>query len=88
MERNQSFNTGRQKQQATKQQRMWGKEEAMKKWIWKHEKKARTQRTEQEDPMENRKTFISKGIQSQDVRRTSNLATRIKKMGEMNILLL
>lgn len=51
---------------------MWGKEEAMKKWIWKHDKKARTQRTEQKDSMENRKNFISEGIQSQDVRRTSN----------------
>lgn len=87
MGRNKSFNTGRQKQQATKQQRMRGKEEAMKKWIWKHEKKARTQRTEQEDSMENRKKFISKEIQTQVVRRTSNLATRIKN-GEMNILLL
>lgn len=28
--RNKSFNAGRQKQQATKQRRMWGKEEAMK----------------------------------------------------------
>lgn len=61
---------------------MWGKEEAMKKWIWKHEKKARNQRTEQEDSMENRKNFISKEIQSQDVRRTSNLATRIKNGGD------
>lgn len=82
MGRNRSFNTGRQKQQATKQQRMWGKEETVKKWIWKYEKKARTQRTEQEDSMENRKIFLSKGIQSQNVRRTSNLAARIKNGGD------